>query len=254
MPDYVAALERFRPAVTDSYPSSIAAVARYVVRQGITTIRPRAIVTSSETLTDDVRALLQDAFGCRVYDYYGAAEMAAFISQCEHGRYHVNPEFGVVEILRDGAPARPGEAGEIVATGFINPVMPLVRYATGDLAVPDDGPGDCARPFPAVARILGRLDDVVVTPDGREVGRLDPIFKAARSVRESRIVQDAADHVLLEVVPDGVLPDAERDDLLRELGLRLGPSMRVDIAQVAHIPRAGSGKLRTVVNQVRARA
>ena len=96
----------------------------------------------------------------------------------------------------------------------------------------------------------------MITPDGREIGRLDPIFKAARSVRESRIVQDAVDHVLLEVVPDdgGSLPDDERADLMRELSTRLGPAMRIDIAQVRRIPRAGSGKLRTVVNEVRARA
>jgi phenylacetate-coenzyme A ligase PaaK-like adenylate-forming protein len=254
LPDYVAALERFAPALIDSYPSSVGAIARFLLQQRITTIRPRAIVTSSETLLDGVRREIETAFACPVFDHYGGAEMAAFISQCERGRYHVNPEFGVVEILRDGVPARAGEMGEIIATGFVNRVMPLVRYATGDLAEADGSPCPCGRAFPTVARIVGRLDDTIVTPDGRMIGRLDPIFKAGSTVRESRIVQDAVDHVRLEIVPEGNLPDRERDDLLRELAARLGPTMRIDLVAVAGIPRTASGKLRTVVNEVSRRA
>lgn len=254
LPAYIGELERYRPHLIDSYPSSAVAIARYILREGITTIRPRAIVTSSETLDDADRRVIAQAFACPVLDHYGSAEMAAFISQCENGRYHVNPEFGVVEILRDGVPARAGETGEIVATGFINPVMPLIRYATGDLAEQDGSACSCGRAFPTIARIIGRLDDVVVTPEGRLIGRLDPIFKAGSSVQESRIVQDAADHVRLEIVPDGELPEHERADLLRELSARLGPAMRIDIVPVAQIPRTGSGKLRTVVNELSRRA
>jgi phenylacetate-CoA ligase len=250
LPDYVAALARFQPALIDSYPSSVAAVARYLLQNGITTIRPRAIVTSSETLIDEVRRDVEAAFACPVFDYYGGAEMASFISQCEHGRYHVNPEFGLVEVLRDGVPALAGEIGEIVATGFTNRVMPLVRYATGDLAEQDGSPCPCGRKFPTIARIIGRLNDVLVTPEGRLIGRLDPIFKSAETIHESRIVQDAVDHVRLEIVAKGEVPEAERADLLRELAARLGPTMRVDIVNVGSIPRTGSGKLRTVVNEV----
>jgi phenylacetate-CoA ligase len=251
VPYYLKALSDFRPALIDSYPSAVSVLARYILDEGITTVRPRAVITSSETLSDETRALVERAFGCRVYDHYGAAEMAAFISQCEHSRYHVNADFGIVEVVRDGRPAMAGEVGEIIATGFINPVMPLVRYATGDLAIQDGVPCPCGRPFPTIQRILGRMDDVVTTPDGRQIGRLDPIFKAAATMVESRIVQDAPDHVRLEIVTTGELPANERDDLLRELAARLGPSMRIEIKNVASIPRAGSGKLRTVVNEIR---
>lgn len=247
---YIERLREFKPQLIDSYPSSIEPIARRIVALGITAIRPGAVVTSSETLFPETRALLEQAFGCAVFDYYGAAEMAALITQCERGSYHVNPEFGIVEILRDGEPVGPGETGEIVATGFINPVMPLIRYRTGDLAVPGARGCACGRAFPVLDRIIGRLDDVIVTPDGRRIGRLDPIFKAVASLAETRIIQDAADHLTVEVVVQGEFSAAERHTLVRELANRLGPTMRIDLVDVASIPRAASGKLRTVVNLV----
>lgn len=252
LPHYAKALERFDPELIDSYPSSIEPVARYLLEAGITTIRPRAIVTSSETLDPTARAVIEKAFGCRLFDYYGAAEMAAFVTQCEHGRYHPNPEFGVLEILReDGSPARPGENGSLVATGFINRVMPLIRYATGDEAVPGEPGCPCGRNFPVIERLVGRMDDVIITPEGRRIGRLDPIFKSVATLFETRIVQDASDHVRVEVVLTGPFAPRERADLERELAARIGPSMRIDIVEVPSIPRSASGKLRTVVNEMR---
>ena len=250
MASYVERLGTFQPDLIDSYPSSIELVARHIVATGSKAVRPKAVITSSETLFPETRALIEEAFGCRVFDHYGAAEMAALITQCEHGNYHVNPEFGIVEILKDGEPVAPFETGEIVATGFINPVMPLIRYRTGDLAVRGHSNCPCGRAFPTIERIIGRLDDVIVTPDGRRVGRLDPIFKAVASLLETRIVQDAPDHVTLEVVLQDPLPDAERRTLIRELANRLGPLMKIDLVEVPSIPRTASGKLRTVVNLV----
>ena len=247
---YIERLSSFQPLLIDSYPSSIEPIARRLLALGSRAVRPRAVVTSSETLVPEVRDLIEEAFGCPVFDHYGAAEMAALITQCAHGTYHVNPEFGIVEILRNGEPARPGEEGEIVATGFINPLMPFIRYRTGDLAVAGNRGCGCGRAFPTVERIIGRLDDVVVTPDGRRIGRLDPIFKTVASLTETRIVQDTDDHVTVEVVLDGPLPEAERVTLLRELANRLGPTMRIDMVVVPSIPRSASGKLRTVVNRV----
>ena len=250
IPAYVDALARFGPAMIDSYPSSIEPVARHLLATGDTRIRPRAVITSSETLFPEVRALIEAAFGCRVFDHYGGAEMVALLTQCDHGRYHENPEFGVLEVLVDGRPARPGEVGEVVATGFINPVMPLLRYATGDYAVVAGEPCSCGRHSQVIERIEGRMDDVVITPEGRSVGRLDPIFKAVSSLHETRIVQDAIDHVRVETVVVGDLADTEERELVRQLRLRLGPSMRIDVIRVPRIERTARGKLRTVVNLV----
>ena len=154
-----------------------------------------------------------------------------------------------MEILVDGRPAVPGETGEIVSTGFVNPVMPLIRWRTGDVATAGDAGCPCGRTSPTVRAILGREDDVIVTPRGRRVGRLDPIFKAVSSIHEARIIQDRIDHVRVELVPIGMIPDSERAALRDELHRRLGAEMRITIVEVLGLGRTAGGKLRTVVNE-----
>jgi phenylacetate-coenzyme A ligase PaaK-like adenylate-forming protein len=250
LPAYVEALRAFGPELIDSYPSSLAPLARHLLANGIADLRPRAIVTSSETLTVTAREEIEQAFGCGVYDQYGAAEMAAFATQCADGRYHCHPEYGIVEVRCDGRAARPGEIGELVVTGFVNPAMPFLRYATGDLAELGEGPCPCGRESVILRRILGRQDDVLVTPEGRLVGRLDPVFKGVPAMVESRITQDLPDHVLVETVVKGHFAPADRHRLREELARRLGPRMRIDLVQVPRLERSAGGKLRAVVNLV----
>lgn len=251
LPAYAAALERFAPAMIDSYPSSIEPIARHVLERNINAGRPKAVITSSETLLPEVRAVVEEAFQCPVFDHYGGAEMVALITQCRAGTYHVAEEFGVVELLRDGRRALPGERGEIVATSLINPVMPLIRYATGDYAIAGDGTCRCGRASQTILSIEGRMDDVLVTPEGHLVGRLDPIFKAVSSLYETRIVQDAPDHVRVEMVVLGEFTDEMERELTAQLRARLGPRMRIDLVRVPSIERTARGKLRTTVNLVR---
>jgi phenylacetate-coenzyme A ligase PaaK-like adenylate-forming protein len=247
---YVAALRDFAPELIDTYPSSIEPLARYVLDHDITSIRPRAVITSSETLFPTVRALIRRAFRCPVFDHYGSAEMAALITQCESGTYHVEPQFGVVEVLHEGRRVGPGERGEIVATGFINPVMPLIRYRMGDYAVRGSGQCACGRAGDTIERIEGRMDDVIVTPEGTLVGRLDPIFKSVASLYETRIVQDRTDHLRVEIVASDAFSRAMQNELEAQLRSRVGPTMLIDIVRVPSIERTAAGKLRTTVNLV----
>jgi phenylacetate-CoA ligase len=252
---YIAGLAKFGPRLIDSYPSSLEPIARRIIERGDRPVRPAAIITSSETLDPAVRALFANAFNCQVFDHYGSAEMVAFITQCSHGGYHVNPEYGILELLDDsGAPVADGQIGEIVATGFINHAMPLIRYRMGDSARMAAVPCTCGSAFPHVEAILGRTDDVIVTPDGRRVGRIDPIFKAVTSLHEARVVQTALDHVRLELVVGAGFRDADREDLITGLRSRLGPYVNVECIEVPKIPRTQGGKLRTVVSLLNAHA
>jgi phenylacetate-CoA ligase len=244
---YIDALEAYSPRWIDSYPSSLEPIARRIVQRGGASVRPVAIVTSSETLTSSARASMEQAFQCRVFDQYGSAEMVAFIAQCREGRYHVHPDYGFLELLDErGEPVADGTPGEIVATGFINPVMPLVRYRMGDLAVKTSDPCPCGSAFPGVASLLGRMDDVIVTPSGRRVGRIDPIFKAVSTLHEARVVQTAIDAIRLEAVISDGFTAADRQTLLDELRLRVGGDMQLEFAAVPSIPRTRGGKLRMV--------
>lgn len=252
IPAYIAELARRQPRYIDAYPSSIYRVASYLESRGVDHgVRPVVIVTSSETLLDYQRHTISNVFGCPVRDQYGSAEMAAFIAECDRGKYHVASEYGVVEVVdARGFPVAPGETGELCLTGFINPAMPLIRYLIGDVARLSPHNCDCGRASPVIESIEGRMDDIILTPSGRHVGRLDPAFKGVRGVRESQILQTALDSIVVRIVTDRT-GEFDLDGLTANLAERLGPDVKIAVEYVDSIPKEANGKFRSVKSLLR---
>lgn len=251
LPYYAEQLAASKPAEISGYPSSLYVLARYLLRRPVAECRPRLVMTTAETLLEYQRTAIEEAFQCPVRDQYGCTEMAVFVGQCEYGTYHVNPEYGIVEVLdEDGEPVSVGQEGSIVCTSFVNEAMPLIRYALGDRVAAVKARCKCGRQFPALARIAGRQDDVVLAPSGAPVGRLDPIFKGNRGILESQLVQVAPDVVELKVVRAEDFDDEDAQQLRYELYKRLGNEMKIRIDFVEAIPREPNGKFRAVVSRL----
>ena len=47
--------------------------------------------------------------------------------------------------------------------------------------------------------ILGRIEDYIITPEGRFVGRLDHLFKDAKYVKNGQIVQNDIEQVIIRI-------------------------------------------------------
>jgi phenylacetate-CoA ligase len=251
LPSYADQLVRMQPDLINGYPSSIYLIASYLNAERIDPVRPKAVYTHSETLLDYQRITLESAFGCRVFNWYGNTELTAHIVECEKGSLHVKSDHSLVEIVdEDGQSVQPGEVGEIVGTGFGNYATPLIRYATGDTARLSDRRCDCGRPGPIIEELMGRVEDIVVTPGGRHVGRLDHVFKDMLNVVEAQILQDTVDAVRIRMVKR---PEFGEDDmrlLEQQLRLRLGLTIRLEYEFVDRIPRLPNGKFRFVASKV----
>jgi phenylacetate-CoA ligase len=251
---YVNELAKIQPAYMDSYPSAMYVLARWIKNNGrVGEIRPWAILTTAETLDDYQRDLIESVFCCPVYDFYSSSEGAPFITQCVAGGYHINPESGIVEIIRpDGSPAASGEIGELVVTSFFQRTVPLIRYRIGDTAVATDGICPCGRQMPLVKSLTGRQDDLLWTRDRGYVGRLDPVFKSIpSSIKEAQIVQTALDIVELRYVPEKSTFKKKHVLLVCEqLKNRLGKNVQIKTVELAEIPRGKNAKFRAVVREV----
>ncbi len=246
---YVDALVDYRVLAIDGYPSSIYALAKYMVDRGMR-LPLKAILTSSETLSPEQKRVMEDAFQCRVFDYYGMAERIAAIHTCEHGSYHVVPEYAIVEFLRNSSLTPPYY--ELAGTSLTNRAMPLIRYRIGDIVEVRGGSCPCGRHYPVVAGIVGRTDDYVVTPSGKVIGRLDHIFKGARHLIQAQIYQPSRERLVLRIVPDSSFTPRDGDEILEKLSLRLGEAMDLSIENVSYIPRTMRGKLKSVISEVAA--
>ena len=253
IPDYLDALRRYHVTYVLGYASSMSTIAQTVLEQALPAPTLRVAISNAESLFPAQRARISSAFGCPVRDTYGMAEIVCGGSECGEGALHLWPEAGVLEVLsRNEAPAGPGEPGRLVCTGLLNADMPLIRYDVGDrgaLAMPDPVCG-CGRTLPRLAAVEGRADDVVITPDGRRVGRLDPVFKADLRIREAQIVQERTDHVRVLLVPAPGYGAGDERKVHERLLQRLGDSVRVTIETVEKIPRGPGGKFRAVVSRL----
>ena len=246
---YFAALRRHRVGYLWGYTSSLYALARAALDGGRRDLAMAVVLTNAEPVAPHQRAAIAEAFQCPVRETYSLAEAVAGAAECGHGRLHLWPEFGVAEVLAGGAPVGAGETGELVATGLLNADMPLVRYQTGDRAALAAAapPCPCGRPLPILAAVEGRQDDVLITPDGRQIGRLDPVFKADLPLREAQIVQEARDRLRVRYVPAAGYTAATGRTLIARLRERMG-DVEVTLEEVPEVPRTAAGKFRAVVS------
>lgn len=249
---YLEALERHQVRWMTGYAVSYYLLARFIEEQGL---RPpqtlRAIITTSEKLTPEMRHLLEKVFRCNVYEEYSTVENVLFASQCEHGRLHVSPDIGTVEILRpDGNPCASGEPGEVVATSLIRGYQPLIRYRLGDVAAWDDQACPCGRQMPVIGDVVGRVEDVVFSPDGRQMVRFHGIFVDQPHIREGQIIQESLEHIRVRVVTSGAFGQEDIDEIIRRVHQRLGWNVRVSIEPVAAIERTKAGKFQAVISKV----
>lgn len=251
LPLYLDKIKKTQADYIDSYPSSLYAIAAFAEKSNTSLLgTTKAITTSAETLFPEQRKVIERVFGVPVFDQYGAAEMCAFIGQCSAGNYHIHSDYAILELLRDdGTPALPGEEAEIVCTGLINDVMPLIRYRIGDRAVLAEQECSCGCPFPVVSRVIGRADDVIQTPGGARIGRLSPVLKGF-PIKEAQYRQQVLDQVEVLIVRDHGFDRETERKVVRELSKRLGHGMQITVKYVQQIDRSAGGKFKSIVSRM----
>lgn len=242
-------LQKRKVKYYSGYPSALYLLATYLLDNGIRlNYPPELVVTGAETVLPHQRRVIEQAMNTQLTDQYGASESCGNISECPLHSYHVDMEFGAVEFLSD--PGLPPDVRRMICTGFHNPVMPLIRYDIGDLATVTDQPCDCKLQLPRVLKIDGRIESYVITPDDRQLGRLDFLFKGSHHILEAQLIQRTVDRLLVKVVKSSGYDQADERELLGQIRHYLGDVIEVDIEYVDEIPREANGKFRQIVSEV----
>lgn len=249
---YIDALKKHNVVWMTGYAVSFYLLACFILDQGIKVPPLKAIITTSEKLTTEMRNVMEQAFGCRVFEEYSTVESALFASECEHGKLHVSPDVGIVEILRpDGTPCEPGEVGEVVATCLFRSYQPLIRFRLGDLAAWDPEPCPCGRQMPVIKEVVGRIEDVVTGPDGRQLVRFHGIFTNQPNIIEGQIIQETLHDFVVKLVPTATFSIDDEKDVIARMHQRLGEDVHITIEKVTSIPRSASGKFVAVISKVK---
>ena len=252
-PRYREALHAFRPTALHVYPSAGHIFATLVVEAGDEGRFPgvRSIFTASENLYPWQVQSLRRAFpGARIFDLYSNAEKAVFTSWCEHEDvHHAWPQYGILEVIdpSTGREVAEGEVGEVVATSFWNLATPFIRYRTADMArVGASSCPSCGRPWRILTRIEGRLQELVVTGDGRYISMtaLNMHNDLFDHVRQFQFAQREVGRLELRLAPKPSFTSGDRERIRGEIQAKLGTAMALEVAVVEEIHRTPAGKLR----------
>lgn len=250
--DYITGMTKHNIKYMTGYAMANYLLARFIEQQKLTAPKLKAVITSSEKMTSEMRLTLERVYQCKVYDSYSGVEACGLISECEYGSLHISPDVAIIEIIKeDGTEANPGEVGEAVCTGFLNYDQPLIRYRIGDLIkLSEDQSCQCGREMTKVDEIIGRIEDVVVSKDGREMVRFHGIFINIPKIIEAQVIQHTLDHFEIKIVASSDLEETDKAQIIQRMYSQLG-EVNVDIKKVDTLPREKNGKLKAVISHVK---
>lgn len=235
------------------YASALYTLAQIAMGQNLQPPKIKLLLNNAEPLYDHQRDKIESFFQAPIYDTYGMSEAICAASECKHGIMHLWPEAGVYEVLdKENHQVKKNQSGRLISTGLINPNMPLIRYEIGDFGALDWDfqPCKCGRTLPKLVSIEGRTDDLIITKDGRTIGRLDPIFKQGFHIREAQIIQEDYEKFLIQYVKDDNFCENDLHGMRDSLCQRVG-DVDVTFKAVDKIPRTKSGKIKAVISKVK---
>lgn len=236
-----------RPDVIVAGAGTLHALADTVKTLGLNLPSPRLIVSDSETLSPATRQLVRGALGRDPVDVYGLVELSNFAWECERrSGFHVSADSHIVEVA-----AASGEPGPIITTALGMWTMPMIRYATGDLAEVETTRCPCGRTLPLLRRIYGRRVDSVALQHGRRIfwPFFHEILGCYDELRQWRILQDEINEVHLQIVVTNNahgLPSRIKSDLQAVLP----GEVHLRVERVEAIPFSPGEKTRMIISKV----
>lgn len=240
---YVQNLCEFAPVFISGFPSAISEIARFVESRKLSlTFQPKAIFTTSETLTPDQRDVIQRVFGCSVRNQYSASEGAPFIVECPASSMHLDLSTGVVEVLDDSGKA--ASEGEMLVTPFFATGTPIIRYRIGDyIKLSPQRSCACGWQTPLVERIEGRKTDYIEVPLRGKVfcSQIGDCVKSVTTVLKFQVeIVGGVLHVYL-VADAEAFESNDKATFTKKMRDRVG-DLPLTFHYVDDIPRMRSGK------------
>ncbi len=236
-PLWVDEIQKYRPRVLYGYASIILEFARFLIEKDIRLATIQVVVSTTETLTN--REVIEQAFGCNVYDQYGCREIVSI---------GIESEKGVMRIADDVVVLNTSEGGEFLVTALHSLGFPLINYKVGDCGeiAEADGHEDDPIPFTRARLNIGRITDNFLTSDNHTVsssavGAYLSTFRL--SVLEQQIVQGDYRRFIVNFVPDNGFSRAVYEQAVRTvLSEYFGQGIQIQFNLVERINVEPSGK------------
>jgi phenylacetate-CoA ligase len=228
--DYVEYINSKKSETLVSYPSTLYYLSILCEKLNLKLDHVKHMHGASEPCLDQWKDKIKQVFSIDIKMHYGQVERVCFAHQdYENNYYKENLLYGYKELSNKNV---------IVATGFHNYLMPLLRYKTNDIVKPFESYDDSAFPR-SIESIEGRECDMLLNSSGYLVPAINfyTLMSKTDSVDMFQITQIKKDKsVLLDIVVNEKFSLKSEQALRKEMSFRLG-DVNVEIRKVDRISR-----------------
>lgn len=256
-------LNEFQPSIITAYAHVLESLALAEL-DGRLKLRGKnclqLLVSMSEPLYPDKRAMIEKAFGVHVGNHYAMGEcMGLSLGDPYSDGSRINPDLGFLEVVDEhNRPVPYGQPGSrVLVTNLYNRIQPIIRYEIDDVVSLRMGKGPEGS-WPVVDSVAGRNNDRFWVKGDRGHRELPyfifaTVFHTLYEVAEYQIEQtDINDFVFrLKMVPGKEVSEAKILELVRQKMTveDYHEQVKITFAYVDEIPPdPRSGKVRRFIN------
>lgn len=256
--EVVEAINKFKPKFIHAYPSALKNFID-VVDENKTEIQLtiQAIFLGSEGIIEKDKKHIETYFNSKVAHWYGHSERLIHAGNCLYSdEFHIFDFYGFTELVnhKNEVINEPGVKGRIIATGFDNAVMPLIRYDTGDEAEYSISKRcECGFEGRSFKKIHGRSQDYIYLMDKTKVSLTAFIFgqhfEEFALIKELQIEQHKFGEIILRIV----LQNEKNIDSLKfikKLKNSVNNKLEVSLQIVNRIPKTSRGKHVFIIQKI----
>jgi len=238
---YYDELLSFAPVAIEGFPSALYNMCCLFKENGWKLSIPKCF-TSSETLFDFERKMIEETLNTEIFDHYGNTERTISLDEClDHRGYFSQPGYSINE-FRDDC---------IITTSLINSSFPLIRYKVPDIISLNTKPSFANSELCIVKSIDGRIEDNIIAKDGSKHGIVYHLLEGVHKIKLAQFVQKEKGIIQINIVPDGVFSETEKNRLLKNIDERIGldnMECNVDIVDDSQIIYTQRNKFRQIVS------
>ena len=249
---YLTIFERRPFEYLNGYSSSLTIFAKYILRHGLK-LKDRCptlkvCITTSEICTAEDRAIMEMAFGVRVVNEYGAAELDLIAFEDESFDWIMSNENLYFEVVdNNNNPVEEGVEGKLLVTALFNKAMPFIRYELGDVVVIEKEKKGNNQ---LLKSLIGRTNDYAILPSGKKSAGLTFYYISKSLLEEGGFMKEFVVKQLnqrlfrFEYVSDNELSSSQKNKVHEAVELYLEPGLDCEFVRKDHIDRTKAGKLK----------
>ena len=237
-----------------AYPSTLETAVDFWSKKYSNHSKIKTIISTSETLTEEIRRKLRNFFGdsVRIFARYSNTENGILGQEYGiEGKYRLNWASYYFEILKldKDLPAERGELGRIVVTDLYNKAFPMIRYDTGDVARMLWNKDEM---FPLLIDLYGRRMDLIYDTSGEVVSPflLCRTMRLSKGVEQWQFIQESKFNYILKITTyKNGRPNLEAE--LDGFKTVLGNNANIQVEYVENIPVLNSLKRKLIVSHLK---